>query len=124
MRWKIWYSNGKTFSNQDGLPQSLEREYHFGVQVITQEDKDHNWATQTGGDFYVWDDRGDGWRWWGVDIWGLVDYVTKPGYKIILLGESVPSDTFGKIFQAAKNDPEFGKKVAFRIKERRPDELA
>jgi hypothetical protein len=117
MRWQIYYGDDSTFSYKDGSPYDAPAR---DVQVIVQSDPDHLWYTQTGGDYYGWDDRGDGSRWWGVDIFGLFDYLIDPGYKRVLFGRTVTSERFSEIFQRAKADPEWGKKAAFARMERRP----
>jgi len=122
MRWRIYLSPTEFISSTDTTPQALETKWHKGVQVIVQEDKDHNWATQSNSDYYVWDDRGDGPRWWGCDDFGLFDYLTEPGWKIVLGARSITTAEFTKTFFEAKNDPEWGKKAAFHRKERRPNE--
>lgn len=73
-------------------------------------------------DFYVWQDRGDGFRWWGCDKWGLHDYIIEPGWKIITTGTSISNATFKEIFRMIEEDPDFGKKQGFKRGERRPDE--
>lgn len=117
MHWQAYYGDNSTFGSHDGSPWVAPAR---NVQVIIQEDPDHGWYTQSGGDYYVWDDRGDGPRWWGVDIFGLFDYLIDPGHKRVLFGRTVTGQRFGEIFAKAQADPEWGKKAAFRRGERRP----
>ena len=117
MNWKIYYGDGTTFSDQDGTPFIAPAR---DVQVIVMNDKNHAWRTQAGNDYYVWDDRGDGARWWGVDQFGMYDYLIDPGYKRVLFGRTVTSNQFDNIFRLASNDPDFPKKTAFANRERKP----
>lgn len=117
MNWKIYYSDGSTFSDQDGTPWIAPAR---DVQVIVIDDRDHGWMTQAGDDYYVWDDRGDGARWWGVDNFGMYDYLIDPGYKRVLTGRRIPRDQFNEIFKRASNDPDFPTKTAFANQERQP----
>ena len=122
IEWKIYYSVGgeiTTFSSLDG---GIEDAPGTGVQVIVMIDKDHGWMTQTRGDYYVWDDRGDGYRWWGADIVGLIDYFDKAGqWQKVIKGYTVTSKIFEEIFRMAEVDPDFPKKTASRRQERRVD---
>ncbi len=117
MEWRIYYGDGSTFDDEDGPPELAPAR---DVQVIVVHDDDVLWATQTGSDYYVWDDRGSGSRWWGVDKFGLYDYLIEPGYKIVLFGRTIANEEFAEIFKRAKEDPTWGKKATFKRKERRP----
>ncbi|MGW8178557.1 MAG: hypothetical protein ACWGQW_07305 [bacterium] len=121
MKWKIFYSDGheiKTYSYKDGGPETAPSQY---VQVIVQWDDRVGWTTQSMSNYYVWDDRGDGYRWWGVDDVGLYDYYCKPGWQKVITGHSICNATFSKIFRMIEEDPDFVKS-GFKRGERRPDE--
>lgn len=118
MRWCIYYGDDSTFSIEDGTAWIAPA---LDVQVIVIEDKDHGWRTQTGSDYYVYDVRGSEPAWWGVDIFGMFEYLfTRPGYKRVLAGRTLTSERYSEIFKRAKEDPNFGKKTAFRRRERKP----
>lgn len=118
IKWKIFYSDGATFSSKDGGPELAPAR---GVQVIALSDPDHGWSTQSGADYYVWEDRGDGHRWWGIiNDMALGVYLDSPGWKKILIGHSIPSQVFSEIFARAQADPDFGSKTGFRRREARP----
>jgi len=117
MKWKIYYGDDSTFSDQDGTPWIAPAR---DVQVIVMTSKDHGWRTQAGSDYYVWDDRGNGARWWGVDQFGMYDYLLDPGYKRVLFGRTVTSDRFSEIYSRASVDPDFPKKTSNANKERKP----
>ena len=118
MNWKVYYSDGSTFSNQDGTPWIVPA---LGVQVIIQADIDHGWETQAHDDYYVWDDRGDGPKWWGVDDFGMWEYLfIEPGHKRVLSGRRMSRERFSEIFKRAMNDPDFPKKTASACGEPQP----
>lgn len=116
LTWKIYYGDGQTYSSLDG---AIEDTPTTDVQVIILIDRDHGWTTQTGTDYYVWDNRGNGPRWWGVDYPGYIDYLIEPGWKKVLLGRTIPSDIFNSIYKRASEDPDFPKKTSFSNKERK-----
>jgi len=122
MLWKIFYSNGheiKTYSYKDGGPETAPCQY---VQAIVQWDDMVGWTTQSMSDFYVWQDRGDGFRWWGCDKWGLYDYIIQPGWQKIITGYSISNATFRKIFRMIEEDPDFVKQ-GFKRGERRVEDI-
>ena len=112
------YSDGKTISSQDATPFSITR--REDVQVIIQPSDEHNWVTLTGTDYYVWDDRGKGAKWWGVnDRSGLDWYFRKPGYKCVLFGTWIETEDFRRIFNQARE--RWGNKEVFANDERKPE---
>ena len=117
MLYKIYYGNGETFSSQTAPPFLIPK--RNDVQVIVQESDNHGWFTQAMNDYYVWDNRGNGWRWWGVDIFGLYDYLLEPGNKCVLFGRTIEGDEFNEIFKRASEDTDFPKKTSFANKERK-----
>lgn len=114
--WKIYYSDGNIFSSTEGTPWVAPPR---DVQVIVILDKDHGWRTQAQTDYYVWDNRGGGYTWWGVDIFGLFDYLLDPGFRRVLFGRTIASDEFDKIYKRASNDVDFPKKTSSNCKERK-----
>lgn len=121
MKWKIYYTDGSTIDSDQTSPECIDMPYRRGVQVVAQTDKRVGWATQSGDDFYVWDDRGTGHRWWGVDKFGLHDYFLQAGWKCVLFGISTENDTFFELLDKARNDPFFREpKSGYRHEERRP----
>jgi len=119
MHWAIFYADGTRFDNRQGDPEDAPC---LGVQVIAQEDEQHGWITQTKADYYIWDDRGSGPRWWGVDLFGLWEYLfISPGSKVVKAGRTLTSLDYNAIWQQAAEDPEFGRKATFARHEMRPD---
>lgn len=116
--WRIYYSDKTYISNEDCSPYSVER--RGDVQVIVQDNKGVGWYTQSGDDYYVWDDRGRGARWWGVDRFGLYSYLKKPGMKCILFGETIENEDFYDIIRMIKEDETLPPKAGYLNKERQP----
>lgn len=114
--WAIYYGDDSVCTSQDYTPDRVPAR---NVQVITIADVNHGWLTQTGSDYYVWDDRDNGHRWWGVDIFGLYDYLIEPGYKRVLFGRTVTSNRFDEIFRRANGDMQ-ANKTGFYVRERKP----
>jgi len=110
MNWRIYYADGSTYSDQDGAPEDAPAR---DVQVVVISDRNHGWMTQALTDYYVWDDRGGGLRWWGVDLFGLYDYLIEPGYKCVLFGRTIAKQDFNEIFERACADKDFPKKTSY-----------
>lgn len=117
MRWQVWYSDGTYISSEDVTPYCIER--RTDVQVIVQGDKEKGWVTKSGHDFYVWDDRGGGAKWFNATYSGREQYLMKPGYKCILFGYEIDKKAFYEIFNAARK--EFGEKLSYERNERHPE---
>lgn len=66
-RCKIFYGDGTVYEGDSPPP--------LDVQVIVQRHPDIGWHTQSGSDFYVWDDE----RWTGVFDFGLFQYLELQG---------------------------------------------
>lgn len=94
--------------------------YALDVQLIIVIDKDHGWRTIAKNDYYIWDDVGDGFTWTGVDIFGLWNYLYRPGCKKVLFGRTISHDLFNLIFTTAQKDTRLPEKTAFWEEERKP----
>ena len=116
MNWRVYYANGNTYSNQDGAPENAPAR---DVQVIVMKDGDHGWRTQTEHDYYVWDERSNWLRWWGVDQFGLYDYLIEPGFKKVLFGRTISSQEYNEIIKRANEDKDFPRKTSYANKERK-----
>lgn len=112
-RWKLWYSDGSSYSELDGPP---ERAPAFGVQVITQQNEETGRYNQCMDDFYVWR-KG---RWFGCDKIGLIDYLAHEAPCIVRFGRTEPNDVFYRILKKAEADPEFPVRSAWKKGELRP----
>ena len=116
MKWQVYYSDGSTISSEDATAFSIER--RIDVQVIIQENSDHNWVTLSGFDYYVWDTKGDETKWWGADRCGYDQYMMKPGFKCALFGTMIDKATFREIFNRARE--EHGNKTGYTREEHKP----
>lgn len=123
MIWKVYYSDGSAISSEDATPFSIEYGKRADVQVIIQESSDHKWVTLSGYDYYIWDDRGGGAKWFGVDIFGLHHYFLYPGSKCVLFGTMIDKNRFREIFNRAREDMMFLQpKEIYAKDERHPNE--
>jgi len=106
--WRVYYDNGNTHDGDPWLAPS------WGVLCIVEADPEHGKRIVQGRDFYVWDDKGDGyWHWWEADQYGLIDYLARPGPRKVLFGRMVPNSIWQRVFDRAYNDPDFPPKAAW-----------
>jgi hypothetical protein len=82
IRWKIYYGDGTTFSNRDGLPENAPA---LNVQAVTCCPE----------------------VWMGGDIFGLFDYLSQSGKKIVKFGRMVSNVEYTEAVNFARNDPYF-----------------
>jgi len=113
MDWKIYYGDGTTFSRNDGDPGEAPAR---DVQVIAQSSREHGWTAWSGRDYYIWRDG----QWFGVDLFGLYDYLVEPGWKRVLFGRTLVRAEYDLVWQRMMADPELPEKTAFHKGERRP----
>ena len=107
MLWRIYYDDGTTFSSADG---PAEESPALGVQAIVQPDSEVGRTVDAKREYYWWIDD----RWDGGDIFGLFDYLARPGVKVVRFGRSMTNAGFRAVYQAAVNDPDFPRKSATR----------
>lgn len=105
LHWRIYYDDGTTYDNEDGSPENAPKQ---GVISVVHKDKEVGRSITTQYDFYWW--NYDISQWYGGDIFGLWDYLTQPGEKIVLFGRSVPRQCYRNIQQNAIDDPDFPEK--------------
>lgn len=92
--WEIFYDNGETFNSEDGSPEEAPGR---GVIAIVCPDKIQEWVIVSKFDYYIF--RPDGW--YGVDQFGLYDYLIDPGFKIVKFGRTIDNAEFQRIHQSA-----------------------
>ena len=100
MRWRIYYIDGSTYSNEDGSPESAPG---FGVAAIAQEDALVGVQIHQQKDFYAF--SGDFGGWYGLDHFGLAQYLGRPGTKIVKLGDCMPTNKYRALVESLNNDP-------------------
>lgn len=99
MRWRIYYDGGDVFTDEDGPP---DRAPAVGVLAIAQPPGTGARA-EFNCDFYWWHEPLE--RWVGGDLFGLVDYLQRPGWKRVLFGRTVARSEYDRIVTAALADP-------------------
>jgi hypothetical protein len=106
--WKVYYGDGSMFSDEDG---PLAEVPTLNVQAIVQRDtadlvNNVGRRILTQRDFYWWSDQENEW-FGGGDLFGLFDYLQRPGLKKVLFGRTVSYGDFAAAQQRALNDPDF-----------------
>ena len=116
MRWKIFYTDGAAYSDQDGAPHEAPR---MGVQVVVTKWRNSPSARRLigpldkancdepfafGQSYYCWHAQGGCWL--NHDLPAMVRvYLPSEHHPVVLMGEYVDEDHFLRIRQAAGNDP-------------------
>lgn len=113
MRWKIFYGDGTSVTDEDCEPENVPKR---DVQAITVEDKDRGRRVEYSTDFYIWTDHG----WRGCDQFGFFDYLISPGSKVVLFGRSLSDAEYNKVLHTATHDDYLPAKSAWGELERRP----
>lgn len=107
MRWRIFYIDGGTFCHLHGDPQDAPG---GGVMAVAQEDDVVGVAIHQQSDFYCFDEQFGGW--YGLDVFGLTQYLMRPGFKVVKLGESTTTQAYKDLLQSIKKDPNLPAKSA------------
>ena len=125
MKWRIYYGDGSTFSNQDGTPEDAPI---ANVQVIVQPHLMSGRYWQTMCDYYVyWSDH-----WVGTDIAGVLDFLVDSGLLqwgseidaavivqravntgLVKLGRTLEKKRYYAILKQANADPNFPRRTAY-----------
>lgn len=108
MDWTIYYGDGTTYEGPVELAPARD------VQVIAQVDRALGWIAASGTDYYVWRDG----RWFGVDKFGLFDYLIAPGWKRVLFGRMLTAEEYNAVWARVTADR--GEKAASYKWERKP----
>jgi hypothetical protein len=99
--YRIYYDDGSTF---DGAVESAPCD---GVIVIVQDDPDVGRELLHIKDFYYWEFG----RWWGSDLYGMMDYLRRPGWKKIVAGRNTFYANYADLYRRANEDPDFAPKT-------------
>lgn len=118
-KFKIWYGDGSTYTDQDGRPEDAPK---VNVQFIAVEDDMHGMGLCRNSDFYVWDFYDGMWGWQGVDRWGFQDYMEQPGLKLVLFGRTLGNVEYSEMLSKALHDDYLPQKTAYMPGELRKDE--
>jgi len=106
-RWRIYYVDDSSFGNGDGEPQDAPG---GGVVAVVQEDSRVGVTVHHQNDFYVFAEEFGGW--YGVDVFGLTQYLMRPGFKIVKLGEVMTTKKYLALIHTIKQDPDLPTKSA------------
>lgn len=117
VKWKIYYGDGSTATNES---HRLEEVRGDDVQLIVQEEPTVKWEMLHARDFYIWHFSGE--RWIGVDWFGLYQYMCRPGFNVILVGQTLLREDFNNLYRIAKADRDFARKEGF-LRTEIPEEL-
>ncbi len=107
MKWCVYYIDGNTFDNTQGDPCDVPG---GGVLAVVQEDDSVGVLVHQQNDFYCFDEQFGGWA--GMDVFGLTQYLMKPGLKIIKLGEAMSTERYKKMLQCVRDNPDLPDKSA------------
>lgn len=92
--WRIYYGDGSTYDGDPYFAPALD------VQVIVENDPRilvHGWH-------HYWYEKD---QWYGGDLFGLWDYLTRPGPKKVIFGRTIETEDFRQLLESADNDPDF-----------------
>lgn len=111
MKWKIFYSDGSAYTDEDGAPELAPKR---GVQVIAIACEITGYRFEREEHHYIWKDG-----WFATDNFGLFDYLIDPGYKIVLFGRTLSTKEYKAILSKAMQDNYLPHKSAWLKEERR-----
>lgn len=111
MKWKIYYGDNSTYSERDGPPEDAPKR---NIIAIAQANEITGHCIERGVDYYCWFGY-----WRGCDIFGLFDYLSMPGYKIVLFGRWTTHEEYRDIVKRATEDPDLPPRSAWFREERR-----
>ena len=115
LRFKIWYGDHSTYTDQDGPAELAPK---TNVQLVTIEDREHGRVICKADDFYIYDLFDGEWSWQGVDYFGMWDYLSRPGNKVVLFGRTLGNLQYREIVQRAYDDDYLPQKTAWHVGER------
>lgn len=118
LKWKIFYGDGATFTDQDGAAESAPK---TNVQLIAIEDREHGRVICKADDFYIYDVFDGELNWQGVDYFGMWDYLSRPGAKVVLFGRTLGNVEYRNVVQRAFEDGYLPPKTAWHVGERKPE---
>lgn len=120
MRWAIYYSDGSRFTSDDGGPEDAPGASVLGIGQEDTTPEAHNvGAVAHSGDHFYAFDVGLYGGWYGLDYFGLAQYLARPGLKVVKLGESTATERYRDFLAALREDPMMPEKSARYPWERR-----
>ena len=97
--WRVYYDDGTTWDPHDLGPSQAPR---LGVIAIVQYTEHEGRSVYSGEDYYWWDEDG---TWRGGDLFGMFDYLIRPGFKVVLFGRLIHNGLYKDICDRAHADP-------------------
>lgn len=107
IQWRVFYTDGATFSNLDGNPYEAPKE---GIQVILKVDPDVGRFMLAGRDYYWFDHLRQ--EWFGGDMAGFYQHLRQHGPSCVLFGTYVTHREYQACVIAALADEDFPPKSA------------
>ena len=100
--WKIYYSDGSTFSFKQGTPEQAPSE---GFVCAVGYDETGSRYIMHGWDFYCYDLESR--QWWGCDRYGLHDRLRRNVMYAYKEGRTVTNAVYQELMERAHSDPEY-----------------
>lgn len=98
MWWRIYYSDGSVFTDQDGTPFDAPRQ---DVQIIVQA-KDGGHELVWGRDHFYYEPRSGGWC--SSDLFGAMDHLIRSERQCLLFGRWLDDDTFRALHKRVRDE--------------------
>ena len=95
--WRLYYGDGSVFSNEDGEPQDAPC---TNVMCAAYYDEDNRRRLAHSADYYFYKDG----KWYGIDLFGLWDYLSLPGLKTVKFGRLIGDLQYRAVMSKAMND--------------------
>ena len=115
LKWLVYYDDETHISSDDTTIENLECS---GVVFVVMEDPDSGRQVLIG-DYYVYDNlSGEGWRFYPCDLFGLFDYLIRPGLKKVLFGRWVGSCLWNKLYNASEANDILPQRNSYHVNER------
>lgn len=103
--WRIYYADGSTFDNSMGDPHEAPP---FGFIAAIGYDENGDRYIMQKWDHYGYDIASN--QWWGQDIHGLIDRLSRNLVYAYKQGRTVTKNEFGAIMNTAHKDTDFPQK--------------
>lgn len=100
MKWKIWYSDGTTYTDQDGLPYDAPK---TGAVIIVQEEGRTGWRKLFLQDYFVWSPSLQIWMMQN-DAAGVIMRAVQEPFVVVVSGTYMRELDFQEILIEADND--------------------
>lgn len=95
--WRLYYGDGSVFSDEDGEPEDAPC---TNVMCAASYDEDNRRKLAHTADYYFFEND----RWYGVDVFGLWDYLARPGLKVVKFGRMISDRQYREVMSFAMKD--------------------